>query len=147
MVFFAHPGICKYWIAGTCVHGDKRKQLHSWHRGDGFSLVAHLDGHKKAVTGIALPSESQSLYTGSKDGTVRIWNCHTGECTAVVDVCSEVRCLIAEGQWVFVGISNAVKAWNIQTHADLTLSGPVGQVYCIVVSPACFSWEHMMVQY
>ncbi|GAB2244966.1 hypothetical protein Droror1_Dr00000459 [Drosera rotundifolia] len=130
----ALPGICKYWITGNCVHGDKCQHLHSWHRGDGFSLVTHLDGHKKAVTGIALPEESHSLYTGSKDGTVRIWNCHTGVCTTVVDMGSEVGCLISEGLWVFVGLSNAIRAWNTKTHADITLSGPVGQVYSLAVS-------------
>ncbi|GAB2271645.1 hypothetical protein Dimus_006475 [Dionaea muscipula] len=128
------PGICEYWITGNCVHGEKCQYLHSWHRGDGFSLLTHLEGHKQVVTGIALPSESQSLYTGSKDGTVRIWNCHTGECTGVVDLGAEVGCMITEGPWVFVGISNAVKAWNVQTLAELTLGGPVGQVCSMVFS-------------
>ncbi|GAB2271138.1 hypothetical protein Dimus_005985 [Dionaea muscipula] len=130
----ALPGICEYWITGNCVHGEKCRYLHSWHRGDGFSLLTHLEGHNKAVTGITLPSESQSLYTGSKDGTVRIWNCHTGKCTGVVDMGAEVGSMITEGPWVFVGISNAVKAWNIQTLVELTLGGPVGQVYSMAFS-------------
>ncbi|GFY85945.1 WD-40 repeat family protein [Actinidia rufa] len=44
----------------------------------------------------------------------------------------EVGSLICEDPWVFVGLTNAVKAWNIQTQAELNLTGPVGQVYAMV---------------
>lgn len=29
--------------------------------------------------GIALPAGSDKLYTGSRDGIVRVWNCNTGQ--------------------------------------------------------------------
>ena len=32
------------------------------------------EGHQKVVGGIALPSGSDKLYTGSKDETLRIWD-------------------------------------------------------------------------
>ncbi|KAI7988588.1 Zinc finger CCCH domain-containing protein 63 [Camellia lanceoleosa] len=41
--------------------------------------------------------------------------------------------MLSEGPWVFVGIPNVVKAWNIQTATDLSLTGPIGQVYPLVV--------------
>ncbi|KAL6277329.1 hypothetical protein ACE6H2_020930 [Prunus campanulata] len=41
--------------------------------------------------------------------------------------------MISEGPWVFVGIPDVVKAWNTQTNSELSLSGPVGQVYALVV--------------
>ncbi|GAB4861144.1 hypothetical protein Ancab_036301 [Ancistrocladus abbreviatus] len=125
--------ICEYWIRGNCVHGEKCLYLHSWYCGDGFTLVTQLEGHKKGITGIALPSGSDKLYTGGRDGTVRLWNCHTGQCAAVVDIGAEVGSLINEGPWVFVGVPNAVKAWNIKNNADLNLSGPVGQVYAMAM--------------
>lgn len=31
------------------------------------------------VTGIALPSGSDKLYTGSKDESVRVWDCQSGQ--------------------------------------------------------------------
>ncbi|KAK1261773.1 Zinc finger CCCH domain-containing protein 48 [Acorus gramineus] len=37
----------------------------------------------------------------------------------------------SEGPWVFIGIPGYVKAWNLKTSTELTLSGPVGQVYSI----------------
>ena len=53
--------LCKYWITGNCVHGDKCNDLHTWFLGSGFSLLTKLERrHNRAVTGIALPS----LYWG-----------------------------------------------------------------------------------
>lgn len=121
--------ICEYWVTGNCVYGEKCKYLHSWRYGDGFSMLTQLTGHKKAVTGMTLPSNTDKLFSGSEDGTVRVWNCHTGDCVGEIDMGAAIGCLISEGPWVLVGITNAVKAWNIQTHADLTLSVPAGQVY------------------
>ncbi|KAE9621002.1 putative transcription factor WD40-like family [Lupinus albus] len=41
--------------------------------------------------------------------------------------------MISEGPWVFVGIPNFVKTWNTQNLMELSLSGPVGQVYALAV--------------
>ncbi|MGV7462466.1 hypothetical protein PJI20_29505, partial [Mycobacterium kansasii] len=34
---------------------------------------------------------------------------------------------------IFVGLPSAVKVWNIQAQAELTLNGPVGEVHAMVV--------------
>ncbi|XP_019431307.1 PREDICTED: zinc finger CCCH domain-containing protein 48-like [Lupinus angustifolius] len=125
--------ICNYWVQGNCSFGERCKFLHSWSLGDGFSLLTQLDGHKKVVSGIAFPSGSNKLYTGSTDETVRVWDCQSGQCTAVINLGGEVGCMISEGPWVFVGIPNSVKAWNTENLMELSLSGPVGQVYALVV--------------
>lgn len=101
--------------------------------GDSFSLLTPLQGHQKVITGIALPSGSDKLYSGSKDDTVRVWDCQTGQCVGVVNMGGEVGCMLSEGPWIFVGITNAVKAWNTQMGTELSLDGPVGQVYALVV--------------
>uniref|UniRef100_A0A5B7CBV0 Putative zinc finger CCCH domain-containing protein 48-like isoform X1 n=1 Tax=Davidia involucrata TaxID=16924 RepID=A0A5B7CBV0_DAVIN len=127
--------VCKYWISGNCVQGDKCQDLHSWFCGNGFSMLANLVGHNKAVTGIALPSGSNKLYSGSMDKSVRVWDCNTGQCAAVANLEGEIGCLISEGPLVFVGLPNAVKAWNTSSCTELTLngSGSVGKVYAMVV--------------
>ena len=38
------------------------------------------------VSGIALPSGSDKLYTGSKDETVRIWDCQSGQVVIIITV-------------------------------------------------------------
>ncbi|KAE9598478.1 hypothetical protein Lal_00027010 [Lupinus albus] len=125
--------LCMYWVNGNCVHGDKCQNLHSWFYGDGFSTLALLQEHKKVVTGIALPVGSEKLYSGSTDGTVRQWDCHTGRCANVTHCGGEVTSLISEGPWIFVGVHNAVKAWNIQTASEFSLDGPKGKVLAMVV--------------
>ncbi|TXG62778.1 hypothetical protein EZV62_009772 [Acer yangbiense] len=126
--------ICDFWVLGDCVKGDNCQFLHSWFRGDGFTMMAKLDGHKKAVSGIALPSGSDKLYSSSRDGTARVWDCHTGQCASVINLGAEVGSLICEGPWVFVGMPNVIKAWNIESSADFSLDGPVGQVYSMIVA-------------
>lgn len=125
--------ICKFWLQGNCGYGEGCRYLHSWSLGDGFSMLTLLEGHKKGVTGIALPSGFNTLYTGSKDETVLAWDCQSGVQTRKFELGGEVGCMISEGPWVFVGIPNIVKAWNTQTATELSLSGPVGQVYSMVV--------------
>ncbi|KHN23067.1 Zinc finger CCCH domain-containing protein 48 [Glycine soja] len=119
---------------GSCSYGERCKFLHSWSVGDGFSLLTQLEGHQKAVSAIAFPSGSDKLYTGSTDETARIWDCQSGKCVGVINLGGEVGCMISEGPWVFVGIPNFVKAWNTQNLSELSLNGPVGQVYALVVN-------------
>ncbi|XP_008795362.2 LOW QUALITY PROTEIN: zinc finger CCCH domain-containing protein 17-like [Phoenix dactylifera] len=125
--------VCNYFLAGNCTYGENCRFLHSWFISDSFSLLTPLQGHQKVVTGIALPSGSDKLYSGSKDESVRVWDCQTGQCVGVINLGGEIGCMISEGPWVFIGLPNAVKAWNTQTAADLSLSGPTGQVYALVV--------------
>ncbi|XP_058759771.1 zinc finger CCCH domain-containing protein 48-like [Vicia villosa] len=125
--------ICKYWMNDNCVHGDKCRNLHSWSYGDGFSILAKLQGHKKLATGIALPNGSDKLYSGSADGTLRSWDCHTGQCANLMNLGAEATSLINEGPWIFVGLPNIVKAWNIQTASQFTLDGPKGRVLAMTV--------------
>ncbi|XP_031382859.1 zinc finger CCCH domain-containing protein 48 [Punica granatum] len=125
--------VCNFWVQGHCNFGDRCRYLHSWSVGDSFSLLSQLEGHQKVVTGIAFPSGSDKLYTGGKDESVRMWDCQSGQCILVVNLGAEVGCMISEGPWIFVGLPNLVKAWNTQTSAELSLNGPVGQVYAMVV--------------
>ncbi|KAG8390288.1 hypothetical protein BUALT_Bualt01G0068000 [Buddleja alternifolia] len=125
--------LCNHWVQGSCKFGDNCKYLHQWSTGDCFTLLAPLEGHQQAVTGIAFPSGSDKLYTGSQDETLKVWDCQSGQLAGEVNVGGAVGCMLSEGPWVFVGLTNLVKAWNIQTPTELSLNGPVGQVYSLVV--------------
>ncbi|XP_004301390.1 PREDICTED: zinc finger CCCH domain-containing protein 48-like [Fragaria vesca subsp. vesca] len=119
--------VCKFWADGKCVKGERCPYLHAWFRGDGFQ------GHKKGITGIALTDNSSCLYSAAKDGTVRVWDCNTGQCSKVINLGAEAGCLISKGVWVFCGASNLVKAWNTECNTEFTLAGPVGQVHAMEV--------------
>jgi len=71
---------CKYFLAGTdCSYGERCRYPHSYCISDSITMLAPLKGHDKGVTGIALPTGSDKLYSGSKDGTVCMWDCQTGQ--------------------------------------------------------------------
>ncbi|CAN4080779.1 unnamed protein product [Withania somnifera] len=125
--------VCNHWVKENCTYGDTCRYLHSWTTGDCFTLLTQLEGHQKVVTGMALPSGSDKLYSGSTDKTVRVWDCQSGQSAGVVNFDGEVGSMLSEGPWIFVGLTNLVKAWNTQTGTDLGLNGPVGQVYALVV--------------
>ncbi|XWS48385.1 hypothetical protein CRYUN_Cryun13aG0072100 [Craigia yunnanensis] len=100
-------------------------------------------GANKVVRGIAWPVGMHKLYTGSKDETegfgyqlwseisIKLLSCVIKRCQEAIAM-EEVG-LISKGPWLLVGIPNVVKAWNTQTNQELSLSGPVGQVYTMVV--------------
>ncbi|KAF0933273.1 hypothetical protein E2562_017062 [Oryza meyeriana var. granulata] len=124
---------CRYFLAGDCSYGEKCRYPHTYCMSDSITLLTPLQGHEKVVTGIALPTGSDKLYSGSKDGTVRMWDCQTGQCAGVINMGREIGCMISEGPWLFVGIPDAVKVWNMQTQAEMNLTGPTGQVYALAV--------------
>lgn len=72
-----------------------------------------LNGHKKAVTHVGLPSGSNKLYSGSREGRVSVWDRDSGRCVNVITNGAEIGCLIREGSWVFLGLPNAVKSWRV----------------------------------
>ncbi|KAL6332575.1 hypothetical protein AAG906_008996 [Vitis piasezkii] len=132
--------VCKYWLHGNCVEADKCQYLHSWFKGHGVFKLAELNGHIKAISGIVLPSGSENLYTASRDGYIRVWECHTGQCDGVVNLGGEIGSLISAGPWVFAGIKDVVKngtiyAWkpNKETNA-FELATTLGGHNCAVVS-------------
>ncbi|KAI9126012.1 hypothetical protein K1719_003430 [Acacia pycnantha] len=125
--------ICKHWMNGNCVYGDRCWNLHSWFHGEHVSVLTRLNQHKTIVTGITLPVGSDKLFSCSTDGTLRTWDCHTGQCVNVKNLGDEARCLISMGPWVIAGTRNAIKAWNIQTDTEVTLDGPKGHVLSMFV--------------
>ncbi|KAF3447249.1 hypothetical protein FNV43_RR12429 [Rhamnella rubrinervis] len=134
-------GACRYWMDGKCLHGDRCRNLHSWFRsssggGQTFSMSSKLEGHKKGITGIATDVSSSKIYTGDKDGIVRVWDV-TGKCRKVVNIGREIGCMMmsSRNSLLFLGTVDAVKQWNTQRDVvELSLGGPIGQVYAIAMS-------------
>ncbi|GBG85049.1 hypothetical protein CBR_g39512 [Chara braunii] len=92
---------------------------------------------RMAILGITLPVGMGQLYTGSKDRSVRVWDCTSGQCTGNVDTGGSVGALLSEGVWLFVGLPDEIRCWNMQTSSQHSLSGHKGQVHCLAVSSEC----------
>ncbi|KAL5716843.1 hypothetical protein ACHQM5_009959 [Ranunculus cassubicifolius] len=138
------PEPCHFWVQGNCKYGDKCRYLHSWFTSTDSSLtmLKQLEGgHDKAITAINLPSESDKLFSTSKDETVRVWDYNTGQSSAPVKLEGPVGCIRSERPWIFFGIPNAVKGWNSETNTFISLDGPVGQVYALAVAGTEFLYS------
>jgi len=87
------------------------------------------------VTCAAMDYTNNQLLTGSHDGTVRVWDCGTGQCVFTSEVGGEVDSMLVEHGWLFVGVKTRegrgeVKGWALAGGAggEVRLEGHVGQV-------------------
>ncbi|CAO2205311.1 unnamed protein product [Urochloa humidicola] len=107
------------------------------HRASGggdFVFLCALDGHTEAISGISVPRGSDKLYSGSIDGSVRVWDRNSGKCIDVIKMGGKVGCMITHGSWVFIGIPKSVEAWNTETGMKLSLQGPSGLVCSMTIT-------------
>ncbi|KAJ4749970.1 Zinc finger CCCH domain-containing protein [Rhynchospora pubera] len=119
---------CKQFLSGCCPFADTCHSLHTWSLGKDFSLLTACNGHQKAIQAIQLPSLSDRLYSVTSDGILYTWNYKTGQCAATAHLSGEVGSMLSHGPWLIVGMHDSIKAGNIQTGAEMYLSGPTGLV-------------------
>ena len=92
------------------------------------------------VTCAAMDYTNNQLLTGSHDGTVRVWDCATGQCVFTSEVGGEVDSMLVEHGWLFVGVKTPegrgeVRGWALAGGAggEGRLEGHVGQVTSLVM--------------
>ncbi|CAN0906930.1 Zinc finger CCCH domain-containing protein 48 [Linum grandiflorum] len=124
--------ICGEWKLGSCLRGDKCQFAHSWFRGDRLSMLGRLPGDgSSAVSGLCIASGVSKLYCGSIDGFLQARDSKSGQVLASINVGGKIGCMMADGDWLYVGLESMVKVWNIHSGALHTLAGPVGQVHAL----------------
>jgi serine/threonine protein kinase len=112
------------------------------------SLLLTLTGHDDIVTTVALSPNGETIASGSRDGTVRLWNMETGDLIKTISVqgnfintvaFSPNGSIIASGiGWVgkFGGTGGEVRLWDNKTGNLLrTLVGHEGVVLSVAFSP------------
>ncbi|KAI7755296.1 hypothetical protein M8C21_007096 [Ambrosia artemisiifolia] len=115
------------------VKNEKCHHLNSWFGDKGLSMIAQLEGHSKDVTGIVLPSGSNNLYCGSKDKSLRVWDCNSGQCVDVINFDEECGALVEEGSWIFAGLKDMIKAWNRETQTAVVIPASGGMVNAVTM--------------
>lgn len=62
------------------VAGNPRVSLFDVHGSLSSEPVRSYGGHKGNVTAVGFDADARWLYSGSEDGTMRVWDSRTGEC-------------------------------------------------------------------
>jgi len=93
-----------------------------------FLKLFNSNNSEQLITGMTIPNGSDKLYSGSTDGTLRTWDCHTGQCVNVTNLGTEVTSLISKGHWIFVGLPNTIKV------SAFILTSIIVLFHCVVLS-------------
>ncbi|GFY99620.1 hypothetical protein Acr_13g0010200 [Actinidia rufa] len=134
--------VCVYWLSGRCT----RNPCRFLHLESPTSKPSKQSQDRRSNTWHRSPSNSvknsSTSHGGGFETESKIARKTQSTCVGGVNMSGEVGSLICHDPWVFVGLTNAVKAWNIQTQEELNLTGPVGQVYALTFEKGrSFCWD------
>lgn len=87
-------------------------------------------------------ADQQQLYSGSKDGTVKVWSTATGQLISTVPVGGQVNSLLYAQGFLVVGLKQpddqgVIRLYNTATGAEQILMGHKGEVLCLVTANQC----------
>ncbi|MBI4910160.1 MAG: TIR domain-containing protein [Acidobacteria bacterium] len=105
----------------------------------GDPLIRTLEGHAGGVRSVAVSADGATVYSGSADNTVKVWEAHTGRLLRTLEGhAREVTSVAvsADGATVYSGSADkTVKVWEAHTGRLLrTLEGHAGAVLSVAVS-------------
>lgn len=75
----------------------------------------------QVVSGIAMPSGSDKLYTGSTDETVRVWDCQSGQVVTIVYFVLFVLFASFSFKYIYDSIWNVKSCFCIAEKGDIFL--------------------------
>lgn len=105
-----------------------------------ISLVKTLDGHSSYVNYLVISPDGQTLFSGSADKTIKVWDIATGkEVRTLTGHASSVNYLLisSDGQTLFsASADKTIKIWDVATGKEIhTLTGHSSFVNSLNISP------------
>ncbi|OWB74394.1 hypothetical protein B5S31_g4185 [[Candida] boidinii] len=97
------------------VYSERYKIERNWRKG--IYKVKIFKGHKDGVNCIQYDNNTNLMMTGSYDGTVKIWNCITGDLIRTLEGHTKgVKALVFDEQKLITGAMDSyIKVWNYRT--------------------------------
>ncbi|MFM6474924.1 MAG: WD40 repeat domain-containing protein, partial [Dolichospermum sp.] len=104
-----------------------------------LQLQQTLIGHSDSVRSVAYSPDGQTLASGSKDSTIKLWNVNTGNLLQTLEGHSNWVTSVAyspDGQTLASGSAdNTIKLWNARTGNLLQTLGHSYSVNSLAYSP------------
>jgi hypothetical protein len=102
------------------------------------ALVRALEGHRAVVRCVALSADGRTAFSGSDDGTARLWEVATGVCRRRIDCGGPVNgvALTPDGSFAATAQSDGlVRVWDLASGAcRATFEGHRGPVLAVALS-------------
>ncbi|HEY9905014.1 MAG TPA: WD40 repeat domain-containing protein [Candidatus Sericytochromatia bacterium] len=104
-----------------------------------FERLYTFGWHSDWVKSVAISPDGQTLVSGSRDKTIKVWNLHTGKLSrnfAGHSDTVETVAISADGHIIVSGSHDkTIKVWNLHARELIrTLVGHSDQVYCVAIS-------------
>lgn len=101
-------------------------------------VLFRLYGHKKEIKAIAFTADGKVLASGSKDGTIRLWDTKTGK--QIQELSSGLKTTLAfssDGNSIASVVNNnQIQLWDVSSgQKTSTLNGKIGECYALTYSP------------
>jgi WD40 repeat protein len=115
-------------------------RLLSQRSSDWSSVVKVIEGHAAEINSAAYSPDGTCIVSGSDDGTVRMWDAHTGRQLAVLEGHMnwvESVAFSPDGAYIISGSDDrTVRVWDVHSGKQLAvLEGHSGSVFSVAFSP------------
>lgn len=117
--------------------GGDEKVVNLWNSDTG-ELIRALRGHTDRVGYVAFSPDGNVLASGSSDGTIRLWNPHTGQLLDTLPADKVYGLVFSNdgGLLANAGEDATVQVWNPQTGELIyTIHPPIHDVFDVAFSP------------